>query len=414
MKRIIFFKRSFSYAVIALGIGVFVLSACCKKDDPAPAPPVVPTVKTTYAIHGVVTGLVKNDAIKDATVKLSGTATAETKTDAKGEFSISNLEKTGVYQVEVSKSGMTSSIAIVSLVGTLADVAIQMPNEPVKTTVKVTEDAVLSLPKEENTVAVEVKLQIPAGAVKQEKEIKVTQTVDAVPTAAGNKSMPLIVLNYQPDGTTFEKPCPLEIANPIGDYSFENPALEWLDPATNKWVKQTQSVDYADGAYKTSITHFSSYKISIPDVVGAVTLSKENLADMASTDNLDGKKDIKVETVPYAYKRGTIYVTSPEVAANNAGISEPKVIDFIKSSVNSQKVVAASFSTADNTYPVNVTIPVGVRMDIKGEQEFTTTTYDFKFVKAGRTVTVTVVTKTAGDVSIKTSLYTKQHNGGGN
>lgn len=414
MKGVNFLKRSASYAVIALGLCAFVLGACSKKDEPEPAPPVVPTVKTTYAIHGVVTGLVKNDALKDATVKVSGTATAETKTDATGEFRISDLEKAGTYQVEVSKSGMTTTKTTVNLTGTLADVAIQLPNEPVKTTVKVTEDAVLSLPKEENTVAVEVRLQIPAGAVKQEKEIKVTQTVDAIPATAENKAMPLIVLNYQPDGTTFEKSCPLEIANPIGDYSFEAPALEWLDPATNKWVKQKQAVDYADGAYKTTITHFSSYKISIPNIVGAVTSAKENLADITSIDNLDGKKDVKVETVPYTYKRGTIYVTSPEDAAKKAGITEQKVINFIKSSVNSQKVVAASFATVNNTYPVNVTIPVGVRMDVKGEQTFATSTYDFKFVKAGKTVTATVVTKTAGNVSVKTSLYTKQHNGGGN
>lgn len=414
MKKMNFIEKGTMYACIALFSCALVFNACSKKDDPVPEPPEVPIVEQTYSIHGVVTSLLTDQAVANATVKISGTATAETQTNADGEFTVSNLKKQGAYQVEVSKSGLLTTSANVTLSGTLLDVAIQMPNEPVKTTVKPTEESVLSLPKEENTVATEVKLQIPAGAVTEVKEIKVTQVVDAVPVAATeSKAMPLIVLNYQPDGTTFEVPCPLEISNPIGEYSFENPSLEWLNPQTNKWEKQSQEVNYADGAYKTTINHFSSYKIAIPDVVGAISSSKENLPEIQSTDNLNGKNPVKVETVPYTYKRGTIYQTTPESAAAAAGITDAKVIAFIKSLVNSQARVDGAFKDVSNNYPVNVSIPVGVRMDVKGSQSFTTTTYNFKFVKSGKTVTASVVTKTAGAVTINTSLYTKEHIGGG-
>lgn len=414
MKKKFFIRKSTSCACMALLLSAFVVSGCHKTNDDVPIPPEIPKVEPTYAIHGVVTGLVNGQAVADATVKISGTAEAEARTNAQGEFSVQNLKKQGAYQIEVSKTGFLTATANATVSSALVDVSIRLPNEPVKATAKPTEESVLSLPKEENTVATEVKLQIPVGAVTEIKEIKVTQVVDAAPPAiTESKAVPLIILNYQPDGTTFEVPCPLEITNPIGEYSFQDPALEWLNPQTNKWEKQPQTVDYGDGAYKTTITHFSSYKIAIPDVIGEVKKANENLPEIASTDNLNGRQDVKVESVPYTYKRGVVYITKPEDAAQSAGITDPKVIAFIKSSINSQVQVNDSYADVNAQYPVNVTIPKGVRMDVKGTQIFTTTTYNFKFVKGNSLVTATVVTQNAGSVSITTSFYTKEHTGGG-
>lgn len=403
-------KKSFCF-LTTMVFFMCLLGACHKSNDPV-SPPVIPVLKPTYTILGVVTSLVNNNVIKDATVKISGPATAETKTDANGNFDLSYLEKPGVYKLEVTKNGYYSTTTSVNLTGTLVDIAIHLPNEHVKTTAKVTDESVLLLPKEDNSIGLSAKLRTPAGAVTGDKEIKLTQVVNSVPKTEQNKALSLIVLNFQPDGTSFNKPCAVEVSNPVGDYSFENPILELLNPKTNKWEIQSQAVDYDNGIYKTSIKHFSSYKISIPAFVANVSTAVEFLPAIESTDNLNGKKEIVVETVPYTFKRGTVFVVSPEEAAAKAGITDSKVIEFFKSTINTRGPVSAAFTNVTNLYPIQVTIPVGVRMDITGVQMFTTISYNYNLQKGGKTVVATVVTRTAGTVTIKPSLYAKGHTGG--
>lgn len=403
-------KKSFCF-LAAVIFCVCLLGACHKKNDLV-SPPVIPVLKPTYMILGVVTSLVNNNAIKDAVVKISGPATAETKTDARGNFNLGYLEKPGVYKLEVAKNGYYSTSTFVNLTGTQADIAIHLPDEHIKTTAKATEETVLLLPKEDNNIGLSAKLRTPVGAVTEDKEIKLTQVVNSVPKTEQNKPLSLIVLNFQPDGTSFNKPCAVEVSNPIGDYSFENPILELLNPTTGKWEIQSQAVDYIDGIYKTSINHFSSYKISVPAFVSNVSTTVEILPAIESTDNLNGKNDILVETVPYTFKRGTVFVVSPEAAAAKAGITDSKVIEFFKSTINTRGPVSTAFENVNNLYPIQVAIPVGVRMDISGAQMFTTISYNYNLQKEGKTVVATVVTRTAGMVTIKPSLYAKGHTGG--
>lgn len=400
MKNFSSFGRSLQFMLLAAVCGGMLFSACHKDDDEETMPPVVPEVKATYAIHGIVTDI-NNEAVEGATVKISGTATSEAAADDAGSFSISSLEKKGNYTVEVSKAGYTSVSKEINLNASLVDVAIQLPFEPVVVTAKATEESKLELPAENSSIATGVELQIPAGALKEDTEVKVTEVPDDTEGDA-----PLIVLNYQPDGTKFEKPCPLIIPSPTDDYELEGIKLQWLNPDTKKWEDQPQEVEFKDNAYVTSIQHFSSYKIT-GFSQGSSSTAKETILN-DSHDNLNGRGPIEVKEIPYSYKRGTMYVTTPEAAAAAAGITNKKVIDFIKSAV----YASTSFTEIDAAYPVSVTIPVGVRMDAKGTQEFTTTAYTFNLKKGGKKYTIQLSTKTAGAVSINTSFYTKEHAGG--
>lgn len=386
-------------AILTCGI---VFSACHKNNDPEPdIPPVVPVVKDIYAIHGVVTNM-KNEIIPGAAIKLTGVATGNTTTNDKGEFTFNTLESKGKYTVEVSKSGYTTTITDINLSSTLITIAIQLPNEPVKASIDSSKDSNLFLPKENNTPNIDVNLNIPAGALTDNKEISVTE----VPDMTADKAASLIILNYQPDGTTFKNPCTISFSNPIDDYELADVKLQWLNPLSNKWEDHSESVTFDGTSYITTINHFSSYKIT-GFSQGVSSQATENF-HTSSVDNLNGKGDVKIEGVPYTYKRGVMYVTTPEAAAAAAGISNKKVIDFIKSAVYAEK----SFTDVSATYAINVTIPVGVRMDIKGSQEFTTTNYTFNFKKGKDKFVVSITTKAAGIVTINTSLYTKEHTGG--
>lgn len=397
MKTFRSFARSIQGMLSAVVLCGLLLCACHKNDEPEP--PVVPEVKATYALHGVVTDI-NNQVISGAAVKISGTATAETSSDNTGSFSVSSLEKKGKYTVEVSKTGYTGVKKEVNVDASLVDITIQLPFEAVAVTAKATEESKLELPAEANSIAAKVELQIPVGALSEDKEIKVTEVPDDTPEEAA-----LIVLNYQPDGTTFEKPCPLVIPSPTDDYELEDIELQWLNPKTNQWEKQPQDVVFENNTYTTTIQHFSSYKIT-GFSQGASTTAKETILD-DSHDNLNGRAPIQVKEIPYSYKRGTKYVTTPEAAAAAVGITNQKVIAFIKSAVPA----STDFTTINASYPVEVSIPEGVRMDAKGTQEFTTTEYTFKLKKGGQKYALKLSTKAAGAVSINTRLYTKEHSG---
>lgn len=385
--------------LVVLTCGI-VFSACHKKDDPV-IPPIIPVVKDVYAIHGIVTNM-KNEIIPGAIIKLRGVISSNSTTNNKGEFTFNALDNKGKYSIEVSKSGYITVITNIDLNSTLINTVIQLPYEAVKATVEPTKDTQLILQKENSATNVGAILNIPAGSLSHNKEVSVTET----PDITINKTTALVVLNYQPDGTTFHQPCALSVEHQLDEYELNGIKLQWLNPATQIWEDQPQPVTYDGTFYTTTITHFSSYKLS-GFSQEKTSLSTENIHS-TSVDNLNGNSEVKIDGVPYTYKRGTVFVTTPEAAAAAAGISNKKVIDFIKSAVYAEK----TFIDVDVIYAINVTIPAGVRMDIKGTQAFTTINYIFSFKKGKKIVNVSLATKTAGAVSVNTVLYTKEHTGG--
>lgn len=406
MRNIIFLRTNIFLAIITLISNVLIFSACHKSIEPTL--PVIPKVSASYAIHGIVTDM-NNKEVSDAVIKVKGTASANATTNNNGAFEIRPLTKKGVYIVEVSKPGYMTTVLSVSLNSTLQDVTIKLPNQVEKIVAKATETTSLILPATSNTINTPVKLEIVAGALSKDTEIAVTEVSDIPTTLSSNlnnNNIPLIVLNYGPDGTTFAEPCSLAIADPLDDYLLEGVKLQWYNPSTKQWEDHPQKVTFENNSYITTINHFSSYKIT-GFSEGQSTKSTEDMLTL-KYDNLNGRKDITVDNIPYTYKRGTIYVTTPEAAAASAGVSNKKVIDFIRTAVYATN----TFTDVDTNYPVNVSIPAGVRMDVKGTQDFTTTSYTFSFKKNNKSVLINLITKAAGPVSVSTLLYSKEHTGG--
>ena len=377
-----------------------IIFCACHKEHDTVEPPVVPEVKASYAVHGVVTDL-NNRPVEGVLIRISGETPEDVTSGSDGSFLVSSLESAGDYVVEASKSGFMPVSKKITVEHSLIDVTIRLPFEPVAETVKATEENQLVLPAAGNTLSTDVQLQIPAGALSEDREVRVTEIADDTPGDAS-----LIVLNYQPDGTSFQTPCSLVIPSPIDDYELEGVKLQWYDPDSETWQDQPQNVVFENKAYVTSITHFSSYKVT-GFARGESALSEEKCFDKRF-DNFDGRGDMPVNELPYSFKQGTKYIVTPEAAAAAAGIDNPKVIDFVRSTV----YAGSDFTEVPVTYPLHVTLPAGVRMDVDGVQAFTTTDYTFNFKQGGRRIALRVQTKTAGTVSVATSLYTKEHDGG--
>ena len=402
MKTSIFSTVGKSFLLIALSTSSLLFSSCNDGEYPV-VPPVIPEVVVTYGIGGVVTDI-KNKPVAGVAVKLSGTAEATATTGTDGAFTFTKLAKKGAYTLALSKAEYSETTTAIELKNNLLSVAVVLPFAPVEVEAKAGEDTELVLKDPKTNVDnLEVTLVIPAGALEETKTISVTQVIDPVADAPAS----LIVLNYKPDGLKFETPCPISITNPLDEYSIANPQLQYLNTETNKWEVQKQAVTFADETYNTEINHFSSYKIDGYATRSAAIASTEKIA-FESIDNLDGNKAVEVKDLPYAYQRGTTYVITPAEAAAAAGITNKNVIQLMESAF----FALAELTEVNEVYGVNTTLPVGVRMDIAGEQAFSTVDHIFTFVKGGEKVSVTVTVKKAGAITITPSLYTKEHIGG--
>lgn len=405
MKNVIFLRMNIFNMTIALFATVFIFNACHKSVEQVP--PVIPKVNMSYAIHGIVTDM-NNNVVSDAVIKVKGTASGNAITDNNGAFEIRPLTKKGIYIIEVTKSGYMTTVQSVNLNTTLLDITVKLPNEAKKVIAKASETTLLILPAEANTINATVKLEIPAGGLNEDKELAVAEVPNISTTVSGinGDNLPFIVLNYGPEGTTFLKSCPLVFSDPLDGYLLDGVKMQWYNPDTKRWQDEPQGITVENNSYVTSVNHFSSYKIT----GFCEELSFKSTEDIVTLkyDNLNGRKDIVVDNIPYTYKRGTIYVTTPEAAAAAVGVSNKKVIDFIRTAV----YATSTFTDVDTYYPVNVSIPAGVCMDMKGTQDFTTVSYKFKFKKNNILIEITLITKAAGPVSVSTMLYSKEHTGG--
>ena len=70
------------------------------------------------------------------------------------------------------------------------------------------------------------------------------------------------------------------------------------------------------------------------------------------------------------------------------------------------RIAGSNVITATGTYPINVTLPIGTALQVSGTQQVTTLTVSaLNHSASGRQY---------GDVTIMTTTYNREHNGGGN
>lgn len=405
-------KKKLRVALLCLLATVSLVS--CKDDKEENETPVAPVIGVSHTIAGKV---IDKDAavLSDVTVALSGVASAETKTDSKGEFTFNTLTKAGDYTVTLTKAGKFTTTAHVTIEagvtkGISKNVNLQMVDAGTPQTIQVGGGAI--------TTSTNVTFTVPENAITKAETITITPINDIVTSASeGKKALPLMTISCAPAKLTFEKPCPIEIPNALTDYSFSNVKLLYFKDGA--WTNENMAAVTSNGAtYATTISHFSSYQIAFETEVKGEVASNENLPAIESIDNLNGKGDVKVENVSYTMKSGYEFVITPAQALATAGVTgddlarlETLITDAIVSKNGGIKPALADVKAS---YAVNTTIPKGVRFDISGSQKFNTITYQVNLKKgaAAQIIPVTISVKAAGAATITTKTYTKEHQGG--
>ena len=111
-------------------------------------------------------------------------------------------------------------------------------------------------------------------------------------------------------------------------------------------------------------------------------------------DNLCGSQAMTVASASYSFKAGS------EIETTATDMTTGLLIEKLA------QTYTATSTTVTRSYPLNVTLPVGTKLEISGSQLVTTAT----ITGLGSTATL----KQYGDVSISVQTSNRQHTGGGN
>lgn len=336
--------------------------AACDDCDPVAEQPVAPSVtKAPNTISGVITDM-QGNPVAGATVKV-GNKTATT--NSQGVYVISDIAA-GTYAVSVSANGLVSQESEIVLASSdntqnytwsaaLANAA-NVAN--VNVTVanggdgEVESEAIKGNDKGEIEIAVEV----PAQTVPENTNIYMTplyEAEDAASRAAAEEMLIGATLSCSKEGLVLSQPIDLKFA---------------VDPTVSETVVTKQYVngrwevvnhEVKDGNVVISAREFTSYGLFFPVEVSLVSGFDAITFARSEWNNFNGTSPMTVATdATYDYNVGIKFETR---AANNL---EGLLIEFLARQYGSTSVVARG------AYPLNLTLPIGTALNLKGDQAY--------------------------------------------
>lgn len=283
--------------------------------------------------------------------------------------------------------------------------------------------------KETETVA-NVAVTIPAQTVIYIKDDKGTVVdvpkdlaITIAPTAnvvsAGDKSETANVAHApavasvvcSPTGLSFATPIDLTISNPLGEESFENIRLYYLNEKTQEWEEQDAQVTADKDVYKARINHFSAYTVKLPSVTPIMTTVMEPL-DIKGVDNTKGSKVMKDVKLPYTCKQG-VEISNVKQACSAVGLSDNAanmIVSMISNLVGTSNATSVSKEYATG---VDLTVGQGIQI-VSALQQVKTKTFNFGLRKAGAAKAVQVTVKVYGACNIEVKGYGTDHSGSTN
>ena len=139
---------------------------------------------------------------------------------------------------------------------------------------------------------------------------------------------------------------------------------------------------------------FTSYGLFVGIRISSTSRNEAISFSQSVWDNLYGAANMSVGAATYTYKVGM------EVNTKGTSVFTALLIESLARAFG-----ANSFET-QGSYPINVTLPVGTKLEIKGVQQVNTVTAS----AAGRSVSGTQY----GDVTVTVVTSNRQHTGGSN
>lgn len=396
-------------ACALLGMTLSFSISSCRDDDPDYSNVTPPTVAQVHNISGSIAGM-DGKGIEGATVTMSGAMSSTVKTDANGYFVFENV-KVGSYGLKVTAEGKLPKETSVSVVdgvhGQNVVWNVMLASEESVTDIDVTvsgggDGNVTTEALEGNDKAeIPVEVSIAPEALSEDATIEVSPvyTVDEAVQPRG--VMPSMAPGSGTDGMTMVVGARLScsdndvrIEKPI-DLSFEldeaaAAAVRAKKYSNGAWVDVPSRIE--GGKVIVSADEFTSYGLFM-----AISFTSSG-RDVAVTfvqsvwDNLYGKGNMEVGSAVYTYMVG-MDVESQGTTVFTALLLEALVRTY----------GANSYETRAN-YPLNVTLPVGTKLEISGVQRVNTVTAS----SAGRSVSG----KQYGDVTITVKTSNRAHTGG--
>lgn len=383
----------FAFLGLALATGL----VACSDDDPDYGNVTPPVVETSQSITGRVTGMDGNGLV--ATVTMNGTST---QTNADGIFLFENVAA-GTYTMTAAAEGKQTKETTLEVTSGArsADVVwnVVLPNEG--TTVDINADGETEVAVTSETIegneegAVTVDVTVPEMAMPQGSSVIITpiysmdeaEELTRSTTRAAEEVM-LIGTNVQcsDESAVLQEPIEMkytidaEVAQAVKARKLVDG--RWVD--TEFTVEGDQVTVFAD--------QFTSYVLQLDADITYTTSSEPLDFERDLWDNLYGADDMSVGEASYAYHIGT-EITTSETSRLTAYLIEIMA-----------HITGASVTTVTGSHPINVTLPIGTALQITGSQQVTT----MKIAALDHFVTG----KQYGDVTLVTTTYNRNHNGG--
>ncbi len=405
-------RTTFAGLMIVALVGV---SSCKKTEEPIPTPEPQPA---KYTIKGTVVNQATNAALSGVLVTM-GALTATT--TATGSFEFANLTTAGKYTLVLTKADFFSATYSIdfqaagpnhTIVYTITATMVPYvpgvtPLNPVNGgTISITSDLVTTLTVPANTTVTDKNGAAVTGSI----NITAVTTPDIIIAGAVNNPG-LSVLRFEPSGYQFSKPLPLLIRNPLSGYRFSELQLEFFNPLTNLWEVQTQPVTYigASNDYSTTISHFSTYKISVKHSSSALTPTEQVLEVADSVIRNFSLINLSVTKIRFArysgYKLEKPILTSLSEAGIqglDANLLNSLIISVLKIRFNGA-VPQSDFVISNTELAVSRTVLPKYKLMTSGKQKIVNELITLKFTKNsdGTEKIVTIKVSSADAVTLQ-------------
>ena len=365
-------KRFFSVVLSAL------LLACCTEHDPRYENVTKPVVKAASSvISGVVTDF-KGNPLSGALVSIGG---RKVETDNTGLYSYA-VESAGNYEIKATFSDRVSGDKTVA-VASIATTQIHTCNFllPTQTSVVLGPKNLEGKIYPESVRGTEVYGTVEISAVISEEQnvfpenLKLTLSPvysarNGGPSPSGGSAAlsckQLVGFNLKcSDSGVSTLPCPVNVSVKVGPEVCRCSRLMYYSTKSKSW----QEVPYTEeGEYmQIVVTSPGEYGI-FADVSVTTTPVRSSISfDPYRWDNLYGSAPFALTEAPYQYAVGTAY-ESTQASNRLKALLLGRLVQDCGS--------VSSFS-ADCTYPLNSSLPIGTALEISGTQDFIQTVYSF-------------------------------------
>lgn len=392
-------KKFMNFGVLTLlGMALTFGMTSCSDDDPDYSNVTPPTVELAKAnISGMVT-TIGGKPIEGARVSaLMGSDMLTAMTDANGEYKLEGV-KNGTYTMQAIADGkqtMSGSVTVAD--GETAAWNTRLSNEATTVSVSQTEETSVEVVTEtlENNEEAQVTTVtvIPAAAVEEGEEIIVTPvySTDYVATkAATTKDFMLMGINISCSNPNAVLKAPIKLTFDLTDDVIAQ--IKPMKEVNGSWVEAEVTEEGEKVVF--TVDAFTTYSLFINATLNQNASTEAISFAQAEYDNLYGASEMSVGTATYTYKMGS------EIGQHS------NLLGAYLAEILAQQMAGSTVKTANGSYEINVTLPIGTALTLSGKQAVETTS-----IAAGST---TVSGKSYGKVSVTANTYNRQHNGGTN